>query len=72
MTGIRKYKKWWKSFMVKGWHDVRFPKKLKTIRQSNRFRIYILRSLGSDGMYLTLTISTKSKRKRGWHEKKIL
>ena len=44
MTSIRKYKKWWKSFMVKGWHDVRFPKRLETIRQSNRFRIYIWHS----------------------------
>lgn len=32
------------------------------------FRVYILRSLGSDGMYLTLTLPTKSKRKRGGHE----
>ena len=68
MTSIRKYKKWWKSFMVRGWHDVRFHKRLETIRQYNRFRTYILRSLGSDGMYLTLTISTKSKRKRCKHE----
>lgn len=68
MTSIRKYKKWWKSFMVRGWHDVRFPKRLETIRQSNRFRTYILRSFGSDGMYLLLTIPTKSRRKRGKYE----
>lgn len=44
MTSIRKYKKWWKSFMKRGWHDVRFPKRLETIRQSNRFRSYIWHS----------------------------
>lgn len=71
MTSIRKYKKWWKSFMVRGWHDVRFPKKLKTIRQSNRFRIYIWHGRDTS-MYLSLTIFTKSRRKRGGHEKKIL
>ena len=67
MTSIRKYKKWWKSFMVRGWHDVRFPKKLKTIRQSNRFRIYIWHGRDTS-MYLSLTIFTKSRRKRGVHE----
>ena len=71
MTSIRKYKKWWKSFMKRGWHDVRFPKRLETIRQSNRFRIYIWHSRDTS-MYLTLTIYTKSRRKRGRHEKKIL
>ena len=68
MTSIRKTKKWWKSYMKRGWYDVRLPKKLKTIRQSNRFRTYILRSIGSDGKYLTLTIFTKSRRKRCGHE----
>lgn len=71
MTSIRKYKKWWKSFMKRGWYDVRFPKRLETIRQSNRFRIYIWHSRDTS-MYLTLTIFTKSRRKRGRHEKKIL
>lgn len=65
MSSIRKYKKWWKSFMKRGWYDVRFSKRLETLRKFTRFRVYILRSLGSDGMYLTLTLSTKSKRKRG-------
>lgn len=65
MNSIRKYKKWWKSFMKRGWYDVRFSKRLETLRKFTRFRVYILRSLGSDGMYLTLTLSTKSKRKRG-------
>ena len=67
MTSIRKYKKWWKSFMKRGWYDVRFHKKLKTIRQSNMFRIYIWHSRDTS-MYLTLTIFTKSRRKRGGHE----
>lgn len=71
MTSIRKYKKWWKSFMARGWYDVRFPKRLKTIRKSNRFHLYIWNSLDTS-MYLTLTIFTKSKRKRGKHAKKIL
>lgn len=68
MTSIRKYKKWWKSLMVRGWYDVRFCKRLETLRKFTRFRTYILRSLGSDGMYLLLTIPIKSKRKRGGHE----
>lgn len=65
MTNIRKHKKWWKSFMRRGWYDVRFCKRLETLRKFTMFRVYILRSLGSDGMYLTLTLPTKSKRKRG-------
>ena len=64
MTSIRKYKKWWKSFMVKGWNDVRFPKRLETIRQSNRFRIYIWHSRHTS-MSLPLTIFTKQRRTRG-------
>lgn len=71
MASIRKTKKWWKSCMKRGWYDVRFCKRLETIRKFTRFRTYFLRSLGSDGMYLILTISTKSERKRGKHEKKI-
>lgn len=58
--------------MKRGWYDVRFCKRLETLGKFTRCRAYILRSLGSDGMYLILTISTKSKRKRGKHEKKIL
>nr|DAG61969.1 MAG TPA: hypothetical protein [Caudoviricetes sp.] len=54
--------------MKRGWYDVRFCKRLETLRKFTRFRTYILRSLGSDGMYLILTISTKSKRKRGKYE----
>ena len=64
MTSIRKHKKWLKSLMAKGWYDVRFPKRLETIRQSNRFHIYIWHSCDTS-MYLTLTIFTKSRRKRG-------
>lgn len=54
--------------MRRGWYDVRFCKRLETLRKFTMFRVYILRSLGSDGMYLTLTLPTKSKRKRGGHE----
>ena len=68
MTSIRKYKKWWKSLMVRGWYDVRFCERLETLRKFTRFRTYILRSLGSDGMYLLLTTQIKTKRKRGGHE----
>lgn len=68
MNSIRKHKKLWKSFMKRGWYDVRFCKRLETLRKFTMFRVYILRSLGSDGMYLTLTLPTKSKRKRGGHE----
>ena len=68
MTSIRKHKKWWKSFVKRGWYDVRFCKRLETLCKFTRVRTYILRSLGSDGMYLILTISTKSRRKRGEHE----
>lgn len=67
MTSIRKKKKWWKSFMKRGWHDVRFHKRLETIRQSNRFRSYIWHSRDTS-MYLTLNIFTKSRRKRGGRE----
>ena len=68
MTSIRKHKKWWKSFMKKGWYDVRFCKRLETLRKLSRSRVYILRVLDSDGMWLTLILPTKSKRKRGKHE----
>lgn len=67
MTSIRKHKKWWKSFMARGWYDVRFRKRLKTIRKFTRFRTYMWKSRDGE-MYLTLTISTKSRRKRGGHE----
>ena len=67
MTSIRKKKKWWKSFMARGWYDVRFRKRLKTILKFTRFRTYMWKSRDGE-MYLTLTISTKSRRKRGGHE----
>lgn len=67
MTSIRKKKKWWKSFMKRRRYDVRFCKRLEIFRKFTRSRIYNLRSLDS-GMYLTLILSTKSRRKRGGHE----
>lgn len=67
MTSIRKAKKWYKSTAKKG-----FKKRLKTIRKCPAWHAYIMRHRTFKRAFVTFTIRTKSKRKRGKHEKKIL
>ena len=68
MTSIRKAKKWWKSSMKREWYDVRFCKRLETLRKLTRSRVYVFHILDGLGTGLSLILYTKSKRKRGGHE----
>ena len=70
MTSIRKYKKWWKSYVKREWYNARFSKRLETLRKLTRRRVYILNMLDDDGlgMGIILILYTKSRRKRGGHE----
>ena len=61
MTSIRKMKKWYKP--KKG-----YEKKLKTIRKCSVFHSYITRHRTCKRAFVTFTIRTKSRRKRGGHE----
>lgn len=74
MTSIRKMKKRWKSSVKREWYDVRFSKRLETLRKLTRRRVYIFNILDDDGlgMGIVLILYNKSKRKRGGHAKKIL
>lgn len=63
MTSIRKAKKWHKSIAKKG-----FKKSLKTIRKCSVWHSYIMRHRTFKRTFVTFTIRTKSKRKRGKHE----
>ena len=69
MTSIRKKKKWYKSCAApkKG-----YEKKLKTIRKCSVFHSYIIRHRTYKRTFIMFTIRTKSKRKRGKHEKTAL
>lgn len=57
--------------MKREWYDVRFCKRLETLRKLTRRRVYILNMLDDDdlGMGIILILYNKSKRKRGKHEK---
>lgn len=74
MTSIRKHKKWWKSYVKREWYSARFAKRLKTLRKLTGRRVYILNMLDDDGlgMGILLILYTKSRRKRGKHEKTTL
>lgn len=62
MTSIRKKKKWYKSCAApqKG-----YEKKLKTIRKCSVFHSYLIRHHTFKRTFVTFTICTKSRRKRG-------
>lgn len=63
MTSIRKKKKWYKSCAApqkKG-----YEKKLKTIRKCSVFHSYLIRHRTFKRTFVTFTICTKSRRKRG-------
>ena len=66
MTSIRKKKKRWKSYVKREWYDVRFCKRLETLRKLTRRRVYILNMLDDDdlGMGIILILYTKSRRNR--------
>ena len=64
MTSIRKAKKWYKSTARKD-----FKKRLETIRKCPELHMYILRHRTFKRVFFTFIIFTKSKRKRGEHEK---
>lgn len=72
MTSIKKIKKIKKSFFLREWYDVRWRKRLKTRYKSREFHVYTLVSCDGSMFLLDIHIRTKSKRKRGKHEKKIL
>lgn len=67
MTSIRKMKKWYKSTARKG-----FKKRFETIHKYPELHTYIMRHRTFKRVFFTFTIFTKSRRKRGGHEKKIL
>ncbi len=66
MTSIRKAKKWYKSCINS---KNEYEKKLGTIRKCLAFHRYIMRHRTPKREFCTFTIRTKSKRKRGKHEK---
>lgn len=67
MTSIRKAKKWYKSAARKG-----FEKRLETIDKNTKRHTYIIRHRTFKRDYFIFTIFTKSRRKRGKHEKTTL
>lgn len=67
MTSIRKMKKWYKSTANNG-----FKKRFETIHKYPELHTYIMRHRTFKRVFFIFTIFTKSRRKRGWHEKKIL
>lgn len=66
MTSIRKKKKWYKSCAAH--HKKGYEKKLKTIGKCSVYHSYIIRHRIFKRTFVTFTICTKSKRKRGGHE----
>ena len=72
MTSIRKAKKWWKSYVKREWYNARFSKRLEILRKLTGRRVYILNMLDDLGSGIILILYTKSKRKRGKHEKTTL
>lgn len=69
MTSIRKIKKIKKSFFLREFYDVRWRKRLKTRYKFREFHVYALVSCDGSMFLLDIPIRTKSKRKRGKHEK---
>lgn len=67
MTSIRKMKKWYKSTARKG-----FKKRFKTIHKYPEQHTYIMRHRTFNRVFFIFTIFTKSRRKRGEHEKTTL
>lgn len=62
MTSIRKKKKWYKSCADP---KKEYDKKLKTVRKCSVFHSYIIRHRTFMCTFVTFTICTKSRRKRG-------
>lgn len=72
MTSIRKKKKWWKSYVKREWYNACFSKRFETSRKLTGRRVYYLKMLDDYGSGFFVVLYTKSRRKRGKHEKTTL